>query len=269
MKYFSLADRGKLAYELTVPSHEDGMTFVFINALTGHMSAWHNETITGQLQAAGHGTLCYNFRGQEFSSYSGPEDVTPQTITNDVIELLQGLQPPKPILVGLSIGGLFAAQAHLSGINCEALVFINTLRKPGVRLDWINKAMVAAATIGGSQLVMEMNLPHLVNPDFVEAAWPNAQFENYTPGNPEDGLYQLLAQSPQADWNVMYEDITAPVLSITGVHDHVFRREDDVAQLASRIANHKEIQMNNAGHLVPMERPEEFSSILLDYAQML
>ena len=73
-----------------------------------------------------------------------------------------------PGLVGLSISGLFAAQAHLAGAAADALVFINTLH--GLRLDWINRAMVAAATLGGSQLVMEMNLPHLVNPEMLAGA---------------------------------------------------------------------------------------------------
>ena len=63
--------------------------------------------------------------------------------------LLAQLDPPAPILVGLSIGGLFAAQAYLAGAPAIGLVLINTLRKPSQRLEWINQAMVRLARLGG------------------------------------------------------------------------------------------------------------------------
>ena len=167
MAFFEVAAGRSLYYEHSAPSAPDGRTFVFVNALTGNTETWQHAAIGPALRVAGHGTLCYNFRGQAESGFAGPEDAQPAVIVADLVALLDHLGPVRPVLVGLSIGGLFAAQAHLAGADADALVFINTLRKPGLRLDWINRAMVAAATLGGSQLVMEMNLPHLVNPEML------------------------------------------------------------------------------------------------------
>ena len=45
---------------------------------------------------------------------------------------------------------------------------INTLSKPSSRLDWINRAMVNAAKIGGSALIMDMGMPVIASPKFLD-----------------------------------------------------------------------------------------------------
>ena len=44
---------------------------------------------------------------------------------------------------------------------------INTLRKPSLRLDWINRAIVNAAKLGGSALIMDMVMPIIASPKFL------------------------------------------------------------------------------------------------------
>jgi len=56
------------------------------------------------------------------------------------------------------------------------------------------------------------------------------------------------------------------VLVVTGLHDRVFRVEKDVAELAARIAKRREVVFADAGHLIPLERPEKFGKALLDFA---
>ena len=141
-----------------------GATFVFVNALTGSTGTWEHAEIGPQLRAAGYGTLAWNFRGQAQTAFGANTRLAPDLIVEDLQRVVAHVKPPKPILVGLSIGGLFAAQAVLAGMPAAALVLINTLRKPGVRLDWINRASATLARLGGTRLVMEANLPQLVNP---------------------------------------------------------------------------------------------------------
>jgi pimeloyl-ACP methyl ester carboxylesterase len=116
---------------------------------------------------------------------------------------------------------------------------------------------------------MEMNLPHLVNPDMLASAREGAVFGNYTAGDPDDGLFQLLAQSLATDWDLPYEALDVPVLSMTGLYDRVFRVEADKADLAARIADHTEVIFDDAGHLIPAERPEEFTASLLQFMDQL
>ena len=247
-----------------------GATFVFVNALTGSTGTWEHPEIGPKLRAAGYGTLAWNFRGQAQTAFGASTVLAPGLIVEDLRRVVAHVKPPKPILVGLSIGGLFAAQAVLAGMPAAALVLINTLRKPGVRLDWINRASATLARLGGTRLVMEANLPQLVNPEQL-AAMRAGVFgsEPYQPMDPADGLYRLLEGSIAADWDVPWERLKLPVLSMTGLHDRVFYVAADVEALLGRIKGARRVDFADAGHLIPIERPQAFSRALLEFARQM
>jgi pimeloyl-ACP methyl ester carboxylesterase len=150
----------------------------------------------------------------------------------------------------------------------SALVLINTLRKPGARLEWINQATVALARAGGTRLVMEANLPQLVNPDQLAAMRPGVfGAEPYQPMDRAEGLYRVLEGSLAADWDVAWERLRLPVLSMTGLHDRVFYVAADVEDLSARIAGIRRVDFADAGHLIPVERPAAFAKALLEFAR--
>lgn len=254
-----------LYYEHVCPTAETN-TFVFVNALTGSTDMWSGE-ICAQLQEAGYGTLVYNFRGQAKTQFGDDTALTPRLIVDDLCFLLREVQPQGPILVGLSIGGLFAAQACLNSAHANGLVLINTLRKPSQRLDWINQSMVRLAGIGGGRAVMMANMPVLGSPDLLARMWDttfsDAAFEAPTA---TDGLYRLMQGSLDTDWELPYEKLGLPVLVLTGAHDRLFRIEEDVAELKGRIRDVEEKFYRDAGHLIPMECPERFTLDLLAFA---
>ena len=147
-------------------SKKNKYTFVFVNALTGNTSAW-NGVIGKRVRDVGHGYLTYNFRGQINSSFDESINITSEIIILDLLKLINYLDLKNIILCGLSIGGLYAAIASLEKIDVKGLVLINTLRKPSSRLDWINRAMVNAAKLGGSALIMDMGMPVIASPKFL------------------------------------------------------------------------------------------------------
>lgn len=269
MPELDIAPGEALYYETHAPGAA-GRTFVFVNALTGNTGTWEHAAIGPALRAAGYGTLAWNFRGQAQTRFGAQTALTPRLVVEDLARVVAHVKPPKPILVGLSIGGLFAAQAVLEGLPADALVLINTLRKPGARLQWINQATVALARAGGTRLIMEANLPQLVNPEQL-AAMRAGVFgpEPYQPMDPADGLFRLLAGSIAADWDVRWEKLKLPVLSMTGLHDRVFYVAADVEELAARIASLQRVEFGDAGHLIPIERPQAFARALLEFARRL
>ncbi len=251
------------------PPGAAGRTFVFVNALTGNTGMWQG-VIGPELRRAGYGTLAYNFRGQADSPFSPDLALDAPLITGDLQRLLAETAPPAPILVGLSIGGLFAARAWLGGSAAEALVLINTLRKSGPKLAWLNAAMERAAATGGPDLLMDMYLPLLVNPE----ALPGMRAERlqpgpYTPLDPAHGHYKLLAAGDSADWDLPYEDLNLPVLIMTGLKDRVFYEAEDVEELTARLPDSRTVVFDNAGHLLPAERPSETAAALLQFANGL
>jgi pimeloyl-ACP methyl ester carboxylesterase len=72
-----------------------------------------------------------------------------------------------------------------------------------------------------------------------------------------------------ADWDFPYERLGAKVLLMTGRHDRVFRVDADVAELKARIPEAHEIVYPDAGHLIPIERPERFTRDLIAFAEGL
>ncbi len=269
MSVLELGPSRSLYYEHD-PSASGKPTFVFVNALTGSVAAWQAE-LGPALRDAGFGTLAWNFRGQADSAYAADDTLDEATITADLMRLLEEVSPDRPILTGLSIGGLYAANAYLRGSNAAALVFMNTLRKSGTHLNWINEAVTRLAKIGGGQLMMDANLPHLAGPAFLEKMRANALPDEaaYQGLEESDPIYQLLSQARGADWDIAYEKLDLPVLSLTGKCDRVFYNQANVAELMGRMPNVREVVFDDIGHLIPMEDAGRTAEALIAFAETL
>jgi pimeloyl-ACP methyl ester carboxylesterase len=255
MPVHALGPNDGLYYEHQPPA-AGGVTFVFFNALTGDTASWQ-AMIAPALRAKGHGTLLWNFRGQKDSPFGAPDAISAARITADGVALIQALAPARPVHVGLSIGGLFAAQAHLAGAPCAALLLINTLRKASTRLAWINAAVHRAALMGGRRLIGDLYMQHLTGP-----AWQAAHHASflqdapYEPLDPASGTALLLAAGMAADWDLTYELLTIPVTVLSGLRDRVFFDAVDVASLADRLPDGQRVDLPDVGHLISMERPQ-------------
>jgi len=271
MANLSLGKQDSLYYEYAAPATDSGCTFVFFNALTGDTSTW--EAVIGpRLRADGHGTLAYNMRGQTDSPFSPDLELNMDLIVGDAVRLLEEVRPVRCVLVGLSIGGLFAARAWLQGTHAIGLVLINTLRRDGPRLGWIGDALVRAVEVGGLDLFRDLFLPLLVNEKWLADNRPNFLKPDiaYNSLDSKSGAYRLLAEAGRtADWDLPYEKLGLPTLVVTGLQDHVFLDRDDVARLFSRLPRAQRVDMPDAGHLIPAERPEELAEALLTFAKEL
>lgn len=268
MPQLDLSPGNGLFYDYAPPGAR-GFTFVFVNALTGSTAMWE-AGIAPALREAGQGTLAYNLRGQADSPFTPGTALGQPLIVADLCRLLTEVAPPRPVLVGLSIGGLFAAGAYLAGAAVEGLVLINTLRRPGPRLDWINDATLRAAQVGGLRLLMDLNMPLLVNSERLREV--RADFlapPPYEPLDPDHGHYNLLANAAGADWDLPYERLALPTLVMTGLQDRVFLDRDDLEALYARLPRARRLDLPDAGHLIPVERPRATIEALLDFARWL
>ncbi len=269
MSILTLSPGNSLSYDYS-PPESGGFTFVFFNALTGDKGVW-TAVIGPALQRQGHGLLTYNLRGQAGSGFTF-DTADEAAIVADAMALLAHVRPARPIHAGLSIGGLFALKAHLAGGAGAAhgLVLINTLRKAGARLDWINEAVVRAARIGGLALMRDLYVPLLFNRAWLEGNRGDFLGDGpYTPIEDSDGAFILLKSGATADWDVPYEEIGVPVAVVTGLQDRVFFDRDDVDDLCARIPRVERVDMADAGHMVPVERPDGLAQAMLDFAAKL
>ena len=196
----SLLDLGndESLFYLYTPSTNRKPTVVFVNALVGSTEMW--EGFIGEtLRKEGFGTLSYNFRGQADSKFDLTTELTPRLIVDDLLKLLQFVTPHRPVLVGLSIGGLFAGQAIQRGLLGEGLILINTLRKPGQRLDWINDSTARAFALGGRQLLLDLMAPMLINPETLAEMRAAALLDDdYIVTAEQDGHMNLMRNAVSA-----------------------------------------------------------------------
>ena len=269
MPVLELSSQSGLYFEHQAPADAAGATFVFFNALTGDTGAWEGA-ICPILREAGHGTLTYNMRGQTDSPFAPGDELGEKQIVADAGKLLAAVSPARPILVGLSIGGLFASRVWLAGSKAMGLVLINTLRREGPRLKWIGDALVRSVEVGGLPLFRDLFLPLLMNEDWLQKNRPDfLQIDAaYTALEPTSGHYKLLAEAGRnSDWNIPYEQLTLPTLVITGLQDHVFLEKNVVDSLYDRIPDARRIDMSNAGHLIPAEQPEALAATLISFVK--
>ncbi|PIW29769.1 MAG: hypothetical protein COW30_04350 [Rhodospirillales bacterium CG15_BIG_FIL_POST_REV_8_21_14_020_66_15] len=261
MKHLTLAPDDALPFDHHEPARDGAPTFVFVNALTGSTAAWE-AVVAPRLREQGFGTLSYNFRGQEGASFALGTELTPDLIVDDLCRLLEARAPRDPVLTGLSIGGLFAAQAVLRGTPARGLVLLNTLREIGPRIAWVNDAMEVIVGAGGVQLFMDALFPLLVNQEFAGQARANFLKGGYAPLDSAHGHMNLMRNARAADWHIAYERLALPTLVITGHQDRVFLDLDVVDRLYKRLPDARREDWPDAGHLLPLERPDRLADSL-------
>ncbi|MFK7941633.1 MAG: alpha/beta fold hydrolase [Paracoccaceae bacterium] len=267
MAFLEIDADNALYYLHTLPDG-DKPTFVFVNALTGTTDHW--ETVVAPaLRDQGFGTLSYNFRGQAESRYAPSLELTPTLIIEDLVRICNELKPKKPVLVGLSVGGLFAAHAIRTGVEATALVYLNTIREIGPRIAWVNDALGIFAASTGVGVMMDATFPMLVNPEFLTAARPNMLKGQIAPLPADHPHANLMRNSASADWAFPWDTLTLPTLNITGLCDRVFLDKPIVDGWLDRLADVERVEWADCGHLVPLERPEKLVGALASFGSRL
>ena len=268
MAIFKIDDQNEIYYEYVAPK-DNGLTSVFVNALTGDVSAW-NGSIGESLIKNDDGYLIYNFRGQAKSKFESSLDLSAELIVKDLVNLINFLKLENIILVGLSVGGLYASMSLLNGVQAKGLVLINTLRKPSERLNWINNAMANAVKFGGTSLILDLTLPVIASPTFLSKMKDNAlKYENYLGLDDYSGVSKLMHGGYKTKWDFDWSKLNLPVLVMTGHYDKVFRIEEDIDDLIKNIQNVRRIEVPECGHLIPLEDPELFSYHLNGFIKSL
>ena len=267
MALFALGSGDTLYYDHQPPQARRGRTFVFFNDLMRDSRIW--ETAVGPaLRRAGHGTLVWNYRGQTGSQSRPISPVGPDAIVHDAIRLLKASTPTLPVFVGLGFGGLIAGQSVLDGGEARALVLINALHRNSARERWISDAIVRCIRLGGIDMVHDLYAPLLYNEDWLEARRVEApDWPLYRALDDNDASVRLFAETRDADWDFPYAKLALPTLVVTGLQDRLFVNPGDVERIAARLPDARRLDLANAGHFVPVERPQSLTTALIELVE--
>ena len=268
MATLDLSPGNSLYYEYTPASSDGAGTYVFVNPIMGDVSLW-NAAIIPALQVKGFGTLTYNFRGQAISELSPSMDLSEQVIVDDLCAILDHVKPPKATLVGLSIGGLYAAKAYLRGKDIVGLVLVNTLRRITPRLEWMNDATMVAMKVGGPNLMKDLLFHLLVGEQFQVAS--RADFMQpgtaYYPLPEDTGAYSLFTSMGNTDWDIDRFKLALPVLVVPGPQDRAFFDPPIVDELFATLPKGSRVDVAHAGHMLPAETPDALLAALDGWAR--
>ena len=267
MPMLDLGPEDALYYEWTPPTATDRPSFVFINPITGDTSLWTGAIIPA-LTEAGYGALAYDFRGQTNSRFQAGRKLDDRLIVDDLKRIVGHVEPARPILVGLSIGGLYAVRAVLDGMDAAGVVLINTLRRMTPRVAWMNDATMRVMQVGGPNLLKDLYFHLLVGEDFQRNNRDAflADEPDYTPLDPNSGAYNLVKWMGETSWDVDWPAIRQPILSVTGLQDRVFFDAPVVDALFASLQDARRLDVPEAGHMLPAETPAPLIAGLTDFA---
>jgi len=243
--------------------------FVFVNSSGATAAAW-DGSVTPALLAAGYGTLTVDLRGQGSSEHAEGSQFDTDEIVGDLNALLTTLALDNVILVGLSVGGLRAANLAARRPGVVGLVLINTLRKKGPLTSWVGELETRLMAIGGTQLVQDAFRPVTVSSEELGHIRPRHLLDKpYEPMAIEHPRRQLAEGAKRADWDFDWASLTMPTLVLTGLHDRLFRVQSEVDELCARLQNGRQVQFENEGHALHTENPGRTAEELLAFADTL
>jgi 3-oxoadipate enol-lactonase len=195
-----------------------------------------------------------------------------EAMANDVAALLDRLNISVATIGGLSMGGYVAlAFYRLFPSRVESLVLAATRAQADTEEARKNRAVQAEkARTEGMEGIADTMLPKLLTPDTVAK---RPEVVKHVRGmmastNPEGAAAALQGMAMRQDQTSLLPQISAPTLILVG-------REDVITPVADSESMHREISgsqlrvIENAGHVVNLERPEEFNLALSGFLKAM
>lgn len=203
------------------------------------------------------------------ASKSDDEKVTMLDYANDLAALLEELSIDTPVnFCGLSMGGYIAWQFYQHHqTKLKRLILCDT--------------KAAADSEAAQQIRRETSDKVLqTGSDFLAEAMPEKLFAEETIANnhivveqtqsvirsssPHAVSAALLGMAERPDVTAMLSKIDLPTLVIVGEHDSI-TTSAEMREIAGTIPDSEFIEIRNAGHMSPLEQPEQVNSAIADF----
>ncbi len=243
-------------------------TVLLLHGVGGGRAAWDVSGTGAALAAAGFTALSADFPGYGESPPVQPYDLA--GMAGAVIDTLAALGTGPAVLVGHSMGGMVAQEVVARAPQVvHSLVLAGTspaFGKPGG--DWQQAFLQSRfapldAGLGMAGLSAQL-VPAMVAPGTAPAATAAAQA--MMAGVPEATYRAAVTALVAFDRRANLPAISVPTLVITGEHDRTAAPEV-ARKMAERIPGALCHILPGAGHLLNIEQPDAFNTVLLSFLQ--
>ncbi len=195
--------------------------------------------------------------------------VTMEQMADDVAGVLDALNIQQPIVFcGLSMGGYVAWQFALRHrqrlskvILCDTRAVADSPDAAAGRLKTAERVLAEGASVAAEALLPKLFAPATYHqqPQIVEAT---RQVILRT--KPEGIAAALRGMAQRPDVTSRLPQIDVPALLICGQHDGISPPQE-MRQIAERLPNARFVEIADAGHMAPLERPEAVDAAIREF----
>ena len=236
-----------------------GPPVLFVHGFPLDATLWDDQVAS---LARSHRCLAVDLRGFGRSAGPVPEALTMDAHASDLAELLDGLDTGPVALAGLSMGGYVALAMwelfpHLIG----ALALVNTRSGADTDEGKAGRDAAAAALVAtGRQAWAAGTADALLAPGAGVAA--RARFLQMAEGTPYPTIVAaLMGMKARPDRTGLLGSIAVPTLVVAGADD-TLTPPSDAEAMASAVPDAELVVIPGAGHLTPIERPDDVTAAL-------
>ncbi len=245
---------------MTVDLHHevsgDGPVVVLSGSLGSDLRMWDPQVPA--LVAAGYRVVRYDHRGHGGSpAPAGP--YTLAELAEDLLALLDKLGVARASLVGLSLGGMVGMWlAEHAPARLDRLVLCCTSASLGPAEMWRDRAK--AARESGMDGLADAAMTRWVTPGFLDTSW----LRDMVASQPPEGYASCCTAIETMSIEDDLSRVATPTLVIAGEEDPA-TPPDHGRRIASAIPNARLVVVPGAAHLGNVERPAEFTGLILDH----
>lgn len=277
--FIDLADGGRIFVEECGPRSRRGV--IFIHGSTLRTDVWHY-----QMAIPGRRLIFYDLRGHGLSQPKGDSEYSIDTLTDDLLSVIEDAQLDEVVLIGHSVGGMIALhlcarRRELLGDKVKGLVLAHTTYRPAIetiaggasiaRLERVIRRPFDA--IGGHHERID-RFRHIIRPS--DAIFWGVAFAGFGPdpsAKQVDFTYEMVAETTSdvvfdlfkayRGFDVSNElgTITVPCLVMAGAHDRLTVPEAS-QYLAEHLPKAELHVFEDAGHMSMLEEHEEFNALV-------
>ncbi len=231
-------------------------TIIFIHGAGNTKNLWKMQ-IQGLSDSIN--TIALDLPGHGESDGDGMETI--EHYADRVRNFITEVNPPQPVPCGLSMGG--AITLHLlinSGIKFKAGIIINSgarLRVMPAIFEMINSnysGYTSSLPMMGASAKTDLTLLKDITND-AEKSRPEVVFKDFTACNTFDITERL-------------NEINIPVLVLTAEEDKLTPQKQGKF-LADHIAGSSYVNISEAGHFSPVEKPDEVNDAILKFVKVI
>jgi 3-oxoadipate enol-lactonase len=239
-----------------------GQPILFIHGHPFNQSMWDTQVAALSWK---HRVITYDIRGYGASEVPTTEATTLETLADDIAALLDHLNIPTTVVVGLSMGGqiamAFAEQypQRLSGLILAATFpQADPPEAAATRRATADRFLAQGSIPPGLEMLPKLLAPASIK-DHPEIALQVLTMIARTP--PAGATAALRGRAQRKDYTPTLRKITVPTLIVVGTED-AYTSVDTAKQMQQSIPNARLEVFEGIGHLPNLEATDHFNAVL-------